>query len=166
MWNDGKYILWQHIAQLFYEDTDNGLKLLPKLTQDHIKLSSYSVMRVNLAAQVLSASVSAVLKKFGSPESSGTAKLCAMVDSFFDCLNVRSTTEHQRKRKPFLAPYTAVDDERFLWMETTFLGYLNEWKESTQNRPGEFTENARSKMFLSWQTHEGLKPRRGQITSK
>lgn len=50
-----------------------------------------------------------------------------------------------------------MDDERFLWMETTFLGYLNEWKESTQNRPGEFTENARSKMFLSWQTHKGFK---------
>ena len=126
MWNDGKSILWQHISQLFYEDTDNGLKLVSKLTQDHIKLNSYSVMRVNLAAQVLNATVSAVLKKFGSPESSGTAKLCAMVVPYFDCLNVRSTTEHQRQRKPFLAPYTAVDDERFLWMETTFLGYLNE----------------------------------------
>ena len=30
-------------------------------------------MRVNLAAQVLSASVSAVLKSFGPPESHGTA---------------------------------------------------------------------------------------------
>ena len=156
MWNDGQYILWQHITQLFYEDAENGLKLLPKLTQDHIKLNSYSVMRVNLAAQVLSATVSAVLTTFGSPESSGTAKLCEMVDSFFDCLNVRSTTEHQRKRKPFLAPYTSVDDERFHWLETTFLGYLNSWKQSTENRPGEFTQNARSKMFLSWQTHEGF----------
>lgn len=70
MWNDGQYILWQHIAQLFYEDAENGLKLLPKLTQDHIKLNSYSVMRVNLADQVLSATVSAVLTTFGSPESS------------------------------------------------------------------------------------------------
>ena len=155
MWNDGQYILWQHITQLFYEDAENGLKLLPTLTQDHIKLNSYSVMRVNVAAQVLSATVSAVLTTFGSLESSGTAKLCEMVDSFFDCLNVRSTTEHQRKRKPFLAPYTAVDDERFHWLETTFLGYLNSWKQSTENRPGEFTQNARSKMFLSWQTHEG-----------
>ena len=41
-------------------------------------------------------------------------------------------------------------------METTFLGYLNSWKESTENRPGEFTQNARSKMFLSWQTHKGF----------
>ena len=109
MWNDGQYILWQHIAQLFYEDAENGLKLLPKLTQDHIKLNSYSVMRVNLAPQVLSATVSAVLKTFGSPESSGTANLCAMVDSYFDCLNVRSTTEHQRKRKPFLVPVSPIN---------------------------------------------------------
>ena len=62
-------------------------------------------MRVNLAAQVLSVSVAAVLKEFGPPEAAATAKLCEMVDGFFDCLNVRSTTEYQRKRKPFLAPY-------------------------------------------------------------
>lgn len=29
-----------HFAQLFYEDEDNALKILPKLTQDHIKLNS------------------------------------------------------------------------------------------------------------------------------
>ena len=34
-------ILWQHISQLFYQDTDSGLKLLPKLTYDHIHLNSY-----------------------------------------------------------------------------------------------------------------------------
>lgn len=113
MWNDGSFILWQHIAQLYYQDIDSGLKLLPKLTYDHINLSSYSIMRVNLAAQVLSSSVAAVLKSFGPPEAAGTAKLCEMVDGFFDCLNVRSTTEHQRKRKPFLAPYTSTDDARY-----------------------------------------------------
>lgn len=110
-----------------YEDVENALKVLQRLTQDHvhIKLNSYSVIRVNLAAKVLNARVSAVWKKFGSPEheSSGTAKLCEIVDSHFDCLNVRSTKEHQRKRKLFLAPYTAVDGERFNWMETTFSLY-------------------------------------------
>ena len=35
-----------------------------------------------------------------------------MMDAFFDCLNVRSTTEYQKKRKPFLAPYRSDDDER------------------------------------------------------
>jgi len=75
------------------------------------------VTRVNPAAQVL--------EKFGSPESSGTATLCEMEDSHFDCLNVRSTKEHQRKRKPFLAPHTAVDNKRLNWMETTFSLYYD-----------------------------------------
>ena len=82
MWNNGMYLLWQHITQMFFQDIDSGLRLLPKLTYDHINLNSYSVMRVSFAAQVLSASVSAVLKSFGPPEAQGTAKLCEMVDGF------------------------------------------------------------------------------------
>ena len=65
MWNDGQYVLWQHITQIFYQDMDNGLKPLPRLSYEHVNLTPYSVMRVNLAAQVLSASVAAVLKSFG-----------------------------------------------------------------------------------------------------
>ena len=71
-------------------------------------------MRVNLAAQVLSASVASVLKAFGSPEVAATAKLCEMVDDIFDCLYVRSTREHEKKRKPLLAPYTSLYDRRFV----------------------------------------------------
>lgn len=121
MWNDGHYLLWQDIVQLFYQDLENGLKLLPRITYEHIKLNSYSSMRDNLAAQVLSASMAAVLKAFGTPDKAATAKLCEMVDSFFDCLNVRSRYEHERKRKPFLAPYSSTDDQRFAWLEDEFL---------------------------------------------
>ncbi|KAK3754384.1 hypothetical protein QZH41_002038 [Actinostola sp. cb2023] len=156
MWNDGSFLLWQHIKEIFYQDVENGLKLLPRLTYDHVNLNSYSVMRVNLAAQVLSASVAAVLRCFGPPEAAATAKFCEMIDSFFDCLNVRSTTEHERKRKPFLAPYRSVNDERFLWLNQ-FLEYLDQWKESTENRAGNFTQNAKNRMFISWQTFEGFK---------
>lgn len=119
MWNGGLYVLWQHISAMFFQDVDNGLKLLPRLTYDHIHLNSYSVMRVNLAAQVLSASVASVLKAFGPPEAAATAKLCEMVDRVFDCLNVRSSKEHKRKRKPDLAPYTSVNDPRY------DLGFVN-----------------------------------------
>ena len=121
MWNDGQFILFQHIAQLYYQDIDNGLKLLPKLTYEHINLSSYSIMRVNLAAQVLSSSVAKVLRAFGPPEAAGTSKLCEMVDNFFDCLNVRSLTESQKKRKPFLAPYRSIDVERYIYLNITQL---------------------------------------------
>ena len=61
MWNDGNYVLWQHIAQLFYQDVENGLKLMPRLSYDHMKLNSYSTVRVSLAAQILSSTVAAVI---------------------------------------------------------------------------------------------------------
>lgn len=83
MWNDGLFILWQHITQIFYQDMENGLKLLPKLMYDHINLNSYSIMQVNLYALVLSASVAALLKSFGPPEAPETAKFCEMIDGFF-----------------------------------------------------------------------------------
>ena len=85
------------------------------MTYEHINLNSYSIMRVNLAAQVLSATVAALLQSFNPPKAAAaTAKFCKMVDGFFDCLNVQSPKEHERKRKPFLAPYTSLNDERFV----------------------------------------------------
>ena len=157
MWIDGNHLLWQDIVQLYYQDVENGFKLMPRLTYDHIKLNSYSTMRVSLAAQILSSTVAAVLKSFGPPDAKGTSHiLCEMVDSYFDCLSVRSTTEHQSKRKSFLAPYRSVDDPRFLWLTNDFFGYLRDWKDSIAQRPGNFTKHARCRMFLSWQTNEGL----------
>ena len=44
MWNAGMTIICEHIRQLYYQDIDNGLKLLPRLTNDYIHLSSYAVM--------------------------------------------------------------------------------------------------------------------------
>ena len=130
MWIDGDFIIWQHIIQLYNDDLENGLKLLPRITSDHIRLTLYSVMRVNLAAQILSSTVSSVLQNFGSPGSSGTSKYCQMFDQFFDCLNVRSLKEYKRKRKPMLAPYTDIGDARFQFMENDFLGHFQQWKRS------------------------------------
>ena len=104
MWNSGFFILWSHIFRLYYDDLESGLKLVPKLTSDHINITPHSVMRVRLAAQVLSESVGTVLNEFGPPEANGTAKFCLMMDKFFDCLNVRNTKDHSIKRKPFLKP--------------------------------------------------------------
>ncbi len=57
-----KFILWQHIKDLYEKVKEmavasNGLTLLPKLTYEHIYLTSYSKMRVDLAAQVKCAHV-------------------------------------------------------------------------------------------------------------
>ena len=156
MWNSGFYILWSHITQLYHEDLESGLKLVPKLTNDHISLTPYSVMRVRLAAQVLSETVEKVLKHFSPPEADGTAQFCIMMDKFFDCLNVKNTVEHTLKRKPFLKPYESVNDIRFAWLDY-FLSYFTLWKESIEERNDRlYTANAKANMFISWQTYEGL----------
>ena len=46
-------------------------------------------VRLALAAQVLSSTVSNVLKEYGPRDAVGTATFCEMINKFFDCLNVR-----------------------------------------------------------------------------
>ena len=127
LWNSGFHLLWSHITNLYNENLNYGLKLVPKLTYEHISLSLYSVMNVPLAAQVLSDSVGNVLLSFFSPDSHSAAKFCLMMDKFFDCMNVRNTSEHLLKAKPFLKPYKSTDDKRFNWLDQ-FLEYWRLWK--------------------------------------
>ena len=63
------------------------LRMMPKLTNEHIYLTSYSKMRVNLAEQVLSSTVSNVMKTYGSTETHETAMFLEMMDKLFDCCN-------------------------------------------------------------------------------
>jgi hypothetical protein len=111
-------------------------------------------MKVSLAAQVVSKTVSMALKRhYTTAEADETAKLCAMINDFFDCLNVRSLHEHERKRNALLAHYRSVTDSRFEWLENVFLKYLSDWLSSVQTRAGTFTPDERGKMFLSIQTY-------------
>ena len=151
------YFIIRHIADMFHNDQEYALHRMPKLTLDHVMLSSFSKMKVKLAVQVLSRTVSTCLMESGDPEVAGTAMFCQMVNDFFYCSNVRSTTEHERKKNDRIRPYESVDDERLIWMKDTFLKYLEDWKSSTQTREGSFTAAEREKMFLSHQTYEGFK---------
>jgi len=54
---NGKEIKWEHLAALYERDRGAvreapGLSLVPKLKWEHIHLTSFSKMRVDLAAQV------------------------------------------------------------------------------------------------------------------
>ena len=82
MWNSGFYVLWSHTSTLCYQDLGCGLNMLNKLTSDHINLTPFSVMRVRLAAQVLSETVGSVTNSFGPAGAAGTAKFCLMMDNF------------------------------------------------------------------------------------
>ena len=88
MWNNGNYLLFKHIADLFYSDQDFALHSLPKLSLDHVILTPYSKMKVKLAVQVLSKSVAIALQESDREEVLGTAMFCQMMNSFFDCTNM------------------------------------------------------------------------------
>ena len=122
------------------------------MSYEHTELSHYSIMNVRLAAQTLSATTASVLKTYYGEDTSETALFCENMDNFFDALNMRNTSEGDRKRKNFLKPYRNIDDPRFDWLQNVFLKYLSDWKESIEERPGQFTLNAKDGMFISWQT--------------
>lgn len=155
MWKSGSYLLWSHIIQMYNEDMKNGLKLLPRITDQHVFLNPYSVMTVKYAVQVFSKSMSIALSEFGPKQATETAIYCKMWDSFFDCLNVRNLEEHSRKRKPFLKPYKDQDDERFQWMQEVFLKYFSDWKENIEEQKT-CSKTDKNKMFISTQTYEGI----------
>ena len=70
---------------------------------------------------------------------------------------VREHVNGERARKSFLEPYRSQEDERFNWLENEFLTSPSSWKQSIDNRGGNFTQNTKARMFLSWQTYEGIK---------
>jgi hypothetical protein len=108
--------------------------------------------------QVLSNTVAQVLQHhYSSGEAHKTANLCKIMNDFFYCMNVRSTTEYQKKRNALLATYRSADDDRFDWQQNVFLEYLTNWKSSIESREGAFTDDDRGRMFLSIQTFKGLK---------
>ena len=58
---------------------------------------------------------------------------------------------------PMLAPLRSVNDQRFLWRCNVFLKCFQDWLNSVQQCQGNFAKDAGQKMFILWQTYEGLK---------
>ena len=50
-----------------------------------------------------------------------------------------------------------MENERFDWLFNMFLNYFNKWKLSIEDRGNNFSLNAHSKMFITWQTFQGFK---------
>lgn len=154
--NNGKKITWSHIVKMVNDQVNAPLKMAPKLTSNHINLTPYSKMNVNLAAQVLSKTVSVILKSYYSDETHETANLCDLMNTFFDCLNSRCQNEGVFKRNENLKPYYSVDDKRFIWLKDVFLKYFDTWFHTIKNIAG-LSDDEKNKMFIPLQTYNGLK---------
>lgn len=157
MWCRGKTIAWDHLKWLYNADTSQGagLRLLPKLKLEHVNLTPFSKMRVDLAAQVLSESVSKALVLVCGDEAMETAHLAEMMDKFFDALNVHNFSHGVKSLKGFQLPYTSGEDHRLKWLESDFLKYLEDWRLSVMERK-QFTKTQKNQMLLSHETQYGL----------
>ena len=132
MWNGGMFLLLDHIADIFYEDQECGLHILPKLCIEHIKVTPYSIMNVKLALQVIISTVSKVFLKYVPPEAAGTVKFCSLMDMFFNRMDIRDINSHKFELKPSLLPFSRVDVPRFSWLRNVFLQYFEDWLVSTE----------------------------------
>ena len=113
LWNNGKHLLWKHISNLYREDRRTALWRLPKLSNDHIHLTSHAMMNVRYATQVLSETVGNVLKEHGGDAASETAEFILLINNFFYRLNSRSLVEGSEKRNDSLLPYKNRNDPRY-----------------------------------------------------
>ena len=134
--------------------------------------------------QVLSDTVANASTYMDQDMTTETRLFIAMMDRFFDCLNVKSPTEGVCKRKECRLPYQTPTDWRFKvcnvikivylfkniiccypysqythilqWLKTTsFLGYFHEWKKEVESLP--FTPKEEElHMVISRETMEGV----------
>ena len=72
-------------------------------------------------------------------------------------MNTQNNQSLEFELKPMSAPRRSVNDRRFSWLRNAFLMSSHDWANSVQHRQRNFTKDAGQKMFISWQTYEGLK---------
>ena len=112
-------------------------------------------MTVSFSTQILSSTLSNVIKEYYPLEFQSTADLCQLMDSFFDCFNSRNQVEGMMKRKKFLEPFRDINDWRLTWLTNIFLKYFEDWKDKIEKKGG-ISQKEKEKMFIPSQTYEGL----------
>ena len=158
LWRNGQSLSWMHIVDLFQDHCENSVyRLCPKLTRQHVDLTAFSAMKVNLAAQVFSKTVGLALSYAYGDMVSESAQFVLHMNRWFDLMNTKSLYECVQKRNDDLSPFADPTDERLHWLETAFIQYFDEWEQSVANRQGPFSKKERAQMLLSKQTSFGLR---------
>jgi len=103
---DNKIAEWKYIESIYHSEKDNINKLAPKLTKSHIYPLRTEKMKVKLATQVLSHSVSAaiifsVTSGNLSHNALGTAEYILNFDQLFDIFNSSTFVTTKELNKAF-----------------------------------------------------------------
>lgn len=100
---DENLINWKHIVDFYNIDSKLPIRMAPKLTQKHISLPPFTVMRVKYAVQILSHSVTAGIFAYASldklpMDAVHTADFIEKMDELFDILNSKLLREKKKAR--------------------------------------------------------------------
>ncbi|XP_034246797.1 uncharacterized protein LOC117648399 [Thrips palmi] len=154
---NGQIITWDTIVRMFMEEKDETWTFGYKLNQQNVYPDSYSRMRVPLAAQVMSDTVSKMIGILGYKDCEETAIFIKKVNDFFDMLNGAHSDQEMKTRNKNLARYDNHFDPRFTEL-LDFLKYLKEWKEDARAATIHLQKKDEecSARQLSWQTQEGI----------
>ena len=152
LWKNNKYISWMHVVDLYQDYCEGAVfRLCPILTRNHIDLTAFSAMKVNLAAQVFSQTVESALSYAYRDAVEETAKFILIMNKWFDLMSTKNLNETRQKRNPELEPFSDVNDIRLDWLENDFLAYFDEWERSVNALP-HLSKKEKSQMLLSKQT--------------
>ena len=120
------WVTWLQLIDAFENDANScnasSLRLLHKLTADHIFLNPYLRMRVYLAAQVFSKRVAHAITEQGKPGTEETVKFVKHMNDFFDCLKGNRINT----RFEFKSVYRTQLDGRLQCLENDFLKYFQD----------------------------------------
>ena len=102
---NGDAVSWDHIQALFARDRSDRWRLCHKLTEAHIDIPPLKQMKVSLAAQVLSHSVSAAIKHMVNSgdlpkQTLATSDFCENFDILFNCFNSITFDDGHEFRRP------------------------------------------------------------------
>ncbi|KAH9379295.1 hypothetical protein HPB48_006995 [Haemaphysalis longicornis] len=97
---------YQHYERLFEAEKKAHIKVVPKLTEYHVKPQRLQTMNVRLATQLFSRSVAIGLKVYrqlkvpGFADSTGTEQFTLLINYLFDILNTKVPPAGIRKGSP------------------------------------------------------------------
>ncbi|KAK3921575.1 Transposable element P transposase, partial [Frankliniella fusca] len=161
MWKNNQTLTWKALEKLYEVDIPNKFRI-HKLTKDHVRLTSFTRMRVSLAAQVCSQSVADSLRKykddprFEGPISSELITFISICNRLFDCLNGSNDAEGTRNKiNSDLVPFTSCQDERFDFLQSV-LRYFQDWQSEVLARDGKLSLEEKKRMQISPESYESL----------
>ncbi|KAH6926069.1 hypothetical protein HPB50_013695 [Hyalomma asiaticum] len=133
-----KQVSSKYVKALYRMQKHSTVRPVRFLTRKHVYPSNIEKMNVRLAVQLFSAPVTAALSYLKDQaghscdldfaSAGATIEFMKMMQKWFTIMDVSNFHQHIHCNNEGARPFTDVDDPRLEWLETVFVGYVEELK--------------------------------------